>query len=115
MTLRVWGEVTATAPAPAPEGGSGAHHPVGRRRARGWAHRVPELEPARRRLGDLVRQERTRRHDRPPLLVTVQHLIPRGAAGRYLEEIDAARHGLKPWRVSVTGPWPAYAFAEKAA
>ena len=55
------------------------------------------------------------RHDRPPLLATVQHLIPRGAAGRYLEEIDAARDGLKPWRVSVTGPWPAYAFAEEAA
>jgi hypothetical protein len=103
MTLRVWAEVTA-APAPAPEEGSGE-----------WAHRVPELEPARRRLGDLVREERTRRHDRPPLLATVQHLIRRGAAGRYLEEIDAARDGLKPWRVSVTGPWLAYAFAEEAA
>lgn len=115
MTLRVWGEVTAAAPAPAAEGVPGTRYLVGRRRAREWAYHVPELEPVRRRLGDLVRGERTRRHDRPPLLATVQHLIPRGAAGRYLEEIDAARDGLKPWRVSVTGPWPAYAFSEEAA
>jgi hypothetical protein len=116
MTLRVWGEVTAAAPPPAEAaGGPGTRYLVGRRRAHEWAHRVPELEPARRRLGDLVREERAERHDRPPLLATVQHLIPRGAGGRYLEAIAAARDSLRPWRVSVTGPWLAYAFAEEAA
>jgi hypothetical protein len=99
MTLRVWGEVTAAAPRPVHE----------------WTHRVPELDPARHRLADLGREERAERHDRPPLLATVQHLIRRGAGGRYIGEIDAARDGLRPWRVSVTGPWPAYAFAEEAA
>jgi len=116
MTLRVWGEVIAMAPPAGEEaGGPGTRYLAGRRRAHDWAHRVPELEPARRRLGDLVREERVERHDRPPLLATVQHLIPRGAGSRYLDEIDAARDGLRPWRVSVTGPWLAYAFAEDAA
>ena len=36
-------------------------------------------------------------------------------AARYIEAIDAARAALRPWRVSVTGPWPPYAFAEDAA
>lgn len=116
MTLRVWGDVTAAAPpAVATGGGPGTRYLDGRRLARQWAHRVPELEPARRRLGDLVREERAERHDRPPLLATVQHLIARGTGARYLGEIDAARDLLRPWRVSATGPWPAYAFVEEAA
>jgi hypothetical protein len=116
MTVRVWGEVTVAAAPPVDVGGGpGTRYLAGRRRAHEWAHRVPELEPARRRLGDLVREERAERHDRPPLLATVQHLIPRGAGGRYIDEIDAARDGLRPWRVSVTGPWLAYAFVEEAA
>jgi hypothetical protein len=116
MTVRLWGEVTSVAP-PAPEvgGGPGTRYLAARRQAHEQAHRVPELEPARRRLGPLVREERSERHDRPPLLATVQHLIPRGAGGRYLDAVDAAREGLRPWRVSVTGPWLPYAFAEDAA
>ena len=115
MTLRVWGEVTAAAPALPLEGGPGTRYLAGRRAAHERGRRVPELEPARRRLGDLVREERAERHDRPPLLATVQHLVPRGSSARYIDAIDTARDGLRPWRVSVTGPWPAYAFAEEAA
>ena len=76
---------------------------------------MPELEPLRPRLADLVRAELAERHDRPPLLATVQHLVRRGDGGRYLAEIDAARDSLRPWRVSATGPWLPYAFAEDAA
>jgi hypothetical protein len=115
MTLRVWGEVTAAGPSPALSGGPGTRYLAGRRLTLERAQRVPELEPARRRLEDLVREERAERHDRPPLLATVQHLIPRGASGRYIDAIDAARESLRPWRVSVTGPWPTYAFVEEAA
>jgi hypothetical protein len=75
---------------------------------------VPEVEPLRVGLGDLVRDERAERHDRPPLLATVQHLVPRGSGPRYVEIVQAARDGLRPWRVSVTGPWLPYAFAEDA-
>jgi hypothetical protein len=103
MTLRVWGEIAMPVSPPAAGGG------------REQVLSVPGLDPVRRRLGDLVREERAELHARAPLLVTVQHLIPRGAGGRYLEEIDAARDSLRPWRVSVTGPGPAYVFAEDAA
>jgi hypothetical protein len=115
MTLRVWGEVTAGALAPPLGGGPGTRKLTGCPLAVEGAQRVPELEPVRRGLHDLVREERAERQDRPPLLVTVQHLIPRGASGRYIDAIDAARDALRPWRVSVTGPWPTYAFVEESA
>ena len=115
MTLRVWGESVPAAPAADLGGGPGTRYLAERRHAQAWAHRVPELDPIRGQLEALVREERAERHDRPPLLATVQHLIPRGAGGRYVEVIDTARAELRPWRVSVTGPWPPYAFTEDAA
>jgi len=96
-------------------GGPGTRYLAQRRQAQEQAQRVPELEPLRRRLGELVRAERVERHDRPPLLATVQHLVPRGAGGRYVAVVDDARDALRPWRVSVTGPWLPYAFGEDAA
>jgi hypothetical protein len=110
MTLRVWGEAAALAALAATAGGPGTRYLAGRRRIR----RVPELDPLRSRLGDLVREERAERHDRPPLLATVQHLVARRDAGRYLDEVHGAREALRPWRVSVTGPWLPYAFGGAA-
>ena len=119
MTLRVWGESPAVSAAPAATEasgeGPGTRYLADRRRAQIHAQHVPELEPLRPRLADLVRAELAERHDRPPLLATVQHLVRRGDGGRYLAEIDAARDSLRPWRVSATGPWLPYAFAEDAA
>lgn len=116
MTLRVWGEATA-APAAAPvvEGLPGTRYLMNRRQALERARQVPELEPLRRRLGELVREELAERHDRPPLLATVQHLVPRAAGGRYVEAVDGAREALRPYRVSVTGPWLPYAFGKDPA
>jgi Gas vesicle synthesis protein GvpL/GvpF len=118
MTVRVWGDRPAPVPAAAdgePGTGPGTRYLTGRRSAHEAAHRVPELEPLRQRLGDLVRAERVERHDRPPLLATVQHLVARGAGARYVDVVDACRTGLRPCRVSVTGPWLPYAFSEDAA
>jgi Gas vesicle synthesis protein GvpL/GvpF len=115
MTLRLWGEAPAAAPPGPVSGGPGTRYLAGRRDAQARARSVPELAPLRARLGDLVREERAERRDRPPLLVTVQHLIPRGAGPRYVETIHVVRDDLRPWRVSVTGPWLPYAFAEDAA
>jgi hypothetical protein len=116
MTLRVWGETAgAAAPASAGAGGPGTRYLAGRREAHERARRVPELEPLRGRLVDLVREERVERHDRAPLLATVQHLVPRGAGERYVDAVNGARGALAPWRVSVSGPWLPYAFAEAAA
>jgi hypothetical protein len=111
MTLRVWGEQAAAWPEAESAGaGPGARYLAARRRAR----QVPEVEALRQRLGALVRAERTERHDRPPLLATVQHLVARGQSARYLAEVDAAGPSLHPWRVTVTGPWLPYAFGEAA-
>jgi len=111
MTLRVWGEQAAAAPEAESAGaGPGARYLAARRRAR----QVPEVEALRQRLGGLVRAERAERHDRPPLLATVQHLVARGESARYLAEVDAAGPALHPWRVTVTGPWLPYAFGEAA-
>jgi hypothetical protein len=111
MTLRVWGEQGAADAGPGEGGpGPGARYLAARRRAR----QVPEVDLLRQRLGSFVRAERAERHDRPPLLATVQHLVPRGESTRYLAEVDAAAPGLIPWRVTVTGPWLPYAFGEAA-
>jgi Gas vesicle synthesis protein GvpL/GvpF len=119
MTLRVWGDAPAPPPAARDEtpaaDGPGRRYLADRSRAHARAHSVPELAPLRQRLADLVRAELAERHDRPPLLATVQHLVRRGAGPRYLEHVDAARDSLKPWRVSATGPWLPYAFGEDAA
>jgi hypothetical protein len=116
MTVRVWGEApAAAAPAGAERGGPGARYLAGRRQAAARARQVPELEPLRRRLGDLVREERVERHDRPPLLATAQHLVPRGTGPLYLDGVSAARAELAPWRISVSGPWLPYAFGTEAA
>jgi hypothetical protein len=116
MTLRVWGEAVAAAmPIEDAGGGPGTRYLAGRRQAKEQARSLPELEPLRGCLSDLVREERVERHDRPPLLATVQHLVPRGAGARYVDAVDGARGALAPWRVSVTGPWLPYAFGDEAA
>ena len=116
MTLRVWGETRAVlAPAQTGGQGPGTRYLAARRDAHEHAARVAELAPLRPGLDGFVRGERVERHDRPPLLATVQHLVPRGAGARYVQVVDAAREALVPWRVSVTGPWLPYAFGEEAA
>jgi hypothetical protein len=98
MTLRLWRELADGAAAPPPRSGT-----------------VPELEALLQRLGDVIREERAERHDRPPLVATAQHLIRRGTSARYIDGVNAARDSLRPCRVSVTGPWLPYAFTEEAA
>jgi hypothetical protein len=111
MTLRVWGEQAAPqADAGVTDAGPGARYLAARRRAR----QVPEVDTLRSRLGALVKAERVERHDRPPLLATVQHLVPRGESAQYLAEVEAAGPRLAPWRVTVTGPWLPYAFGGAA-
>jgi hypothetical protein len=116
MTLRVWGETRAVLGPAQPRGdGPGTRYLAERRDAHERAASVVELAPLRPGLAGLVRAERVQRHEAPPLLATVQHLVPRGACARYTQAVDAARQALAPWRVSVTGSWLPYAFGEEAA
>jgi hypothetical protein len=114
MSLRVFGAAGDETPAEvdeAPAGGPGARYLAERRRAHRRVAALPGLEPLRRALEPLIRAERVEPHQTPPLLASVYHLVPRGAAGAYLEHLETARAALAPWRVEASGPWPPYAFA----
>ena len=116
MTARVFaaaGGVSAAADAAA-LATTGAEYLERRRLAQRRAREVPEAAPLRARLDGLVRAERVRRHDAPPLLATLYHLVARGRAGDYLAAVADAAVSLEPARVSASGPWPPYAFAPEA-
>lgn len=106
MTLRVHGPG-----APATPGGtaSGTRYLEERRRAR----KLPELDPLRALLADLIRAERLERHSEPGLLASVYHLVDRGASARYREAVEGAR--LEGLRLALSGPWPAWSFAPEVA
>ena len=111
MTLRVHGEAVTTSDESATESaGAGQRYLERRLRAR----RAPEVDPVRRALRGLVSAERIERHERPPLLASVYHLVRRGDSKRYLAAVAAASARLAGVRVSPSGPWPAYAFAPDA-
>ena len=111
MTLRVYGEAVTTSDESATESaGAGQRYLERCLRAR----RAPEVDPVRRALRGLVSAERIERHERPPLLASVYHLVRRGDSKRYLAAVAAASARLAGVRVSPSGPWPAYAFAPDA-
>jgi hypothetical protein len=107
MTLRVHGP-GAPAPAFAPAG-PGTRYLEERRRAR----RVPELDPLRTALAQVVRAERVERHSEPGLLASVYHLIDRGAAPAYARAVETA--DIEGLRLTVSGPWPPWSFAPEVA
>lgn len=111
MTLRVYGDVAARSDeSTEATGGPGQRYLARRFRAR----RAPEVDPLRHALRGLVSAERVERHERPPLLASVYHLVRRGDSERYLATVAAASARLGAVRVSPSGPWPAYAFAPDA-
>lgn len=120
MTLRLFGSrAPARSPAPVAEAPAGARLGPG---ARYLAQRkrlhdstgVPELDPIRRVVDGLVVDERVQRHATPPLLASVYHLVPRGRGAQYRLRVARAATGLAPLRLTVSGPWPPYAFGADA-
>jgi Gas vesicle synthesis protein GvpL/GvpF len=111
--LRVFGETRAPLPAVAATEllpGPGARYLSARREVLQARAAVPEIEPLRAMLHDLVRAERAVRHEAVPLLASVYHLVARGSARRYRQSVESAAAALAPFRVTVSGPWAAYAF-----
>ena len=120
MTLRLFGTRTAldlAPPAPqAPARGRlrpGTRYLTERRRLHAGAA-VPELDPIRRALDGLVADERVQRHATPPLLASAYHLVPRGRGAQYRTRVARAAGTLAPLRLTVSGPWPPYAFGADA-
>jgi hypothetical protein len=71
-----------------------------------------ELSRIRQALQGLVIDERIQRHATPPLVASVYHLVPRGVSGQYRRRLARAAKGLAPLRLTVSGPWPPYAFGD---
>ena len=115
MTARLFAATAAAAPEePVLAAASGTEYLEARRRARRRAREVPEAAPLRACLEGLVRAERVHRHDAPPLVASLYHLIARGRAAEYLTAVTAAAAALAPTRVRATGPWAPYAFTPEA-
>lgn len=74
---------------------------------------LPELDPLRAALGDLLHAERVKGSNQPPLRASVSHLIPRGSAVRY-QALLAGLDRPEGTRWLATGPFPPYAFAPEA-
>ena len=72
------------------------------------AQQIPELAPVREAVQRFIRDERI---ERRAGIATVHHLIPRASSERYRIAVEraAARAGV---RLTLSGPWAPYAFAE---
>ena len=107
MTVRVFGPA-ADERAIDPQSASGTAY-LARRRER--AHqRPPEAEIIRRELGSLVRAERAEAGERG-LRFVAYHLVARRQVSRYSRRASVLQTLLTPYAVTVTGPWPVFAFA----
>jgi hypothetical protein len=115
MTLRFSREDGASeVPAAEPdEGGPGTRYLSQRRAAAGDPAALPEIRLVLEALAPFVRGERRQRHERPPLLASVYHLVPRDGLDAYRAALAAATARASV-RVSTSGPWPPYAFAPDA-
>ena len=115
MILRVFMDEPGAAPPPevdsSDSGGPGTRYLAERARAQRAATAIGELAPLRPVLDRFVTAERVERHDALPLVASVYHLVPRGASAEYATAVEDAARRLSGMRVTVSGPWAAYAFA----
>jgi hypothetical protein len=72
------------------------------------AQQIPELTPVREAVAGFIRDERVERRGG---IATVHHLIPRASAERYRIALERAA-ALAGVRLTLSGPWAPYAFAE---
>jgi hypothetical protein len=116
MTLRIFGPRRASKPRAPVVGratgarlGRGTRYLAERKRFHDTAA-APELDPIRPLLDGLVTDERVQRHATAPLLASVYHLVPHGRQAQYRMRLARAAGQLAPLRLTVSGPWPPYAF-----
>jgi hypothetical protein len=119
MTLRVFGTAaTPEAVAPIEEaaagaagaaGGPGTRYLTARRRAANPG--IPEVAALREALRPFVRAERIERHEKGQLLASAHDLVRREEAGEYVRIVQGPAGALAGRKVTVSGPWPPYAFA----
>ncbi|HEV8439224.1 MAG TPA: GvpL/GvpF family gas vesicle protein [Methylomirabilota bacterium] len=111
MAIRIYGEVAeATAEDRHDVEQRGTRYLMTRRAASMPPELVPAMETLRARLSPLIHSERVERHATPPLIVTVRHLVARGAGDAYRAAIEGDLPGFERLTRQVSGPWPPYAF-----
>jgi hypothetical protein len=115
MNVRVLGDVAPTAaPVPPPTGTGerpGTRYLLARAEAWRAAAALPELDPLRSTVAPLLRAEKQERQGGGGIVGTAYHLIERTRVASYRARVARAADSLRPFRVHVTGPWAAYAFA----
>ena len=109
MTIRLIGAPTIEQPPVA--GRSGAAY-LQQRRA---AHAIPsELDPMRAAVARFVAEERVS-PGRAGVRATLFHLVGRDAVPAYREAVARATETMPSGSVTLTGPWPPFAFAPELA
>ena len=114
MTVRLLNANRTDRPPPRDDSagpGAGARYMRWRAEIARARHSAPELEPIRDVLSPLVKAERIERRAEGALVASVFHLIGRGEAERYTHALEEASARIAPVKLSISGPWPAYAFA----
>ncbi len=97
--------------------GPGARYLAARLRRERSPLALPGVAALRAALRPLVRAERLERHGPGRLLLSVHDLVPAEAAAGYRAEVEAAssrRLAEGGPRVTLSGPWPPYAFGAAA-
>jgi hypothetical protein len=107
MTVRVFGSVDA-GPEAATTPRTGTEF-LTQRRARA-RYAPPEVAVIRRTLNDLISEERFESGPQG-VRVAVYHLVRVDLVQAYSERASDLQSLLAPHRVTVSGPWPAFAFA----
>jgi hypothetical protein len=107
MTIRVFGTPDASTPPVNRTAGGAAY--LRSRRARA-AHRPADADAIHHALAPLASDERVEA-GRDTLRVTVFHLIPETSVAAYRQEAAGLQAILAPSRLTVTGPWPPFAFS----
>jgi hypothetical protein len=119
MTLRLFQSEAPAAAAAATRGGAASAKPGTaylEQRAAALTTSLTEselLDPLRRALTEIVRDEIVDATKRPPLIGSIYHLVARGDAARYCEAVAGAQTSASI-TIRATGPSPAYAFAKDA-
>jgi Gas vesicle synthesis protein GvpL/GvpF len=119
MTVRVYerqaraeeGPRIAAPPAAAANLGPGARYLLERRQTPANVSHRAALDAVLAAPAVLIRGQRIESHGSPPLIASVHHLIDRGQGEAYAAVLYTGTADLIDAAVTVSGPWPPYAFA----
>jgi hypothetical protein len=119
MTVRVYaaqahgeeGARIAASPAAAADLGPGARYLLERRQTLEHDPHGAALDAVLAAPASFIRAQRIESHGSRPLIASVHHLIERGQGAAYAAVLHAGTAHLIDAAMTVSGPWPPYAFA----